>query len=408
MTTQPQLDTFSREYLRLVLEIHKHIDGYIDAYYGPESLRVEVNTGPPKNPAELLSIVRTLQGTIPPGDSSREAYLSAVLRAIETTVRMLAGEAFEYLDEVHRVYDIRPTLVDESIFRQAHQELEPVLPQAGSENLADRLATWRRGFEVTGNAIMPLLEMARVETRRRTLEQLDLPVDESIELRLTSNQPWGAYNWYLGNSRSLIEFNTDIPIMVSGLIGTMAHEGYPGHHTEHSLKELLLYRQHGFAEHAATLLHSPSAVIAEGIATKALEMIFPDGTNYEWNEAVMFPAAGIHVDSDLARQIRQLSEAIKPLQSVTSNAAILYHTGELSPPQTIDYIRTYGLVTQERAEKSFSFLSHPLFRSYIFTYSIGYDLISNTADPAATFRNLLTSQVLPSQLVMPASTQVHP
>lgn len=59
---------------------------------------------------------------------------------------------------------------------------------------------------------------------------------------------------------------------------------------------------------------------------------------------------------------------------------------------------TYGLTTAARAAKSFSFLSHPLYRSYIFTYSIGYDLIMGTADPATTFRRLLTEQVLPSRL----------
>ena len=86
------------------------------------------------------------------------------------------------------------------------------------------------------------------------------------------------------------------------------------------------------------------------------------------------------------------------LRYVSGNAAILYHTGRLNREQTIDYIQTYGLVSPERAAKSFSFLSHPLYRSYVFTYSVGYDLIHAAADPAAIFRRLLTEQVLPSQL----------
>ncbi len=87
---------------------------------------------------------------------------------------------------------------------------------------------------------------------------------------------------------------------------------------------------------------------------------------------------------------------------MTGNAAILYHTGRLTREQTIDYIQTYGLTTRERAEKSFSFLSHPLYRSYIFTYSEGYELIDRQPDKGPVFRRLLTEQLLPSDLAATA------
>ena len=51
-----------------------------------------------------------------------------------------------------------------------------------------------------------------------------------------SGQPWSAYNWYRGKAQSLVEFNTDVPISMLNILGTMAHEGYPGHHTEGQLK----------------------------------------------------------------------------------------------------------------------------------------------------------------------------
>jgi hypothetical protein len=171
------------------------------------------------------------------------------------------------------------------------------------------------------------------------------------------------------------------------------------------LKEDALYRQKGYAEQAAMLLHSPAAVIAEGIATTAVEMIFPDGSHHEWNLEVAFPAAGIAVDQATAVNLRQIGETSKQLRYVNGNAAILYHTGRLSREETIDYIQTYGLTTPDRAAKSFSFLSHPLFRSYVFTYSVGYDLIAATPDPAKTFLRLLTGQVLPSQLTSSAIGQ---
>jgi len=81
------------------------------------------------------------------------------------------------------------------------------------------------------------------ELRRRTQARFPLPDGESFELRIVTNQPWSAYNWYLGDFRSRIDVNTDLPLHVTGLVDLMAHEGYPGHHTEHSLKEARLARE---------------------------------------------------------------------------------------------------------------------------------------------------------------------
>lgn len=399
MTT---LDAFGRDYLRLVLEIHvHHVDGYVDAYYGPPELKAEVEAAPPQKPAELLAAVTDLRGRIPSADPARAAFLEVALRGVDCTIRMLNGETFDYLDEVYRIYDIRPEKVDESRFEAAHHELDRVLPPgANGADLGARLQQWRKGFEIDAEQAMPLLELARVETRRRTAAFVDLPDDESVALSLVKDQPWSAYNWYLGNGRSLIEFNTDIPLNAAALIGTFAHEGYPGHHTEHMLKEKHLYRDKGYAEQAAMLLHSPTAVIAEGIATTALEMIFPAGGYHEWNATVLFPAAGISAGPEMVETLRAVAHAGDALRYVSTNAAILHHTGQLNKEQTIDYIRAYGLSTPERAAQSFRFITHPLYRSYPFTYTAGYDLIKATADPAATFRRLLTEQVLPSELAV--------
>lgn len=392
--------TFGADYLRLTLEIDKHIDGYLDAYYGPAALRDEVRAASLRPPADLLADVDRLEQSIPIDDPMRALYLAATLRAIECTVRMLAGETFDYLEEAHRLYDIRPQLAPESRLLAAHNALDSLLPELPGGSLAARLAAWRKQYEIEPARALELLELARAETRRRTAALVELTDDETVEVRLTSGQPWSAYNWYLGGGRSLIEFNTDLPLNALNLLGTFAHEGYPGHHTEATLKEIELYQRRGYAEQAALLLHSPAAVISEGIATMALEIIFPNDSHHEWNAEVLLPAAGLPVESGVADRLRRISTAAEALRYVNGNAAILYHTGLINKAGAIDYMQTYGLATPERAAKSVSFFTHPLFRAYIFTYSVGYDLIAATADPVATFRRLLTEQVLPSELTL--------
>lgn len=393
-----RFDKFDYSYLTLTLEIDKHIDGYIDAYTGPADLKATVTATPTRDPAALLDDLAWLGANIPTGDAARADYLTAVLRALECTLHLLRGDDVPYLDEVQRLFDIKPTLIDESAFTTAHQELDTLLPGAGS--IADRLEARRQHYLLPPDKALPLLELARAETRRRTLALLDLPNDNGVEVTLTSSQPWGAYNWFKGNGRSHIEFNTDIPISALSLVNTFAHEGYPGHHTEHLLKEQKFVHELGYGEMAAALLHSPSAVIAEGIATTAIEIIFPDGSDHQWNLDVLLPAAGI-VTEETAVHMQRLDQANEQLRCVRGNAAILYHTGQLNRDQAIEYIITYALSTPERAAKSFSFFTHPLFRSYIFTYTQGYDLIAHAApdgDKWPLFRRLLTEQVRPSRL----------
>jgi hypothetical protein len=394
------LDTFGRDYLRLTLEINKHCDGYIDAYLGPAGLKAEVEAAAKREPAVLLEDISRLLASLPTADPNRHAYLTALLHGMECTVRIIGGETFDYLDEVAQIYDIQPQKVDEAVYEAAHHELDNLLPGDGS--IAERLEARRQHYLLPNEKILPLLELARDETRRRTADRIALPEGEDVEVRLTNNQHWSAYNWYLGNGRSLIEFNTDIPISAIQLLGTFAHEGYPGHHTEGMLKEQRLLRDRGYMEAAVYLLHSPAPVISEAIAVKALDMIFPGDSAEEWNREVTLRAAGLTpYQGESAAEMSRLSEAQKKLRTVPANAALLYHTRQLNREQAIEYLQTYNLSTRQRAEKSYEFMTHPLSRNYVFTYTIGYDLFQRAtanSDPWPLFGRLLTEQVLPSQL----------
>lgn len=394
------IDGFGRDYLWLALSIDRHFPGYVDAYYGPAELKTAVDGADPVSLPELYDVLANLEAAVPSDDLGRAAYLRATLRAMACSLDLLAGTEIDYLEEVRRIYDISPALVDETTFEAAQAQLDAALPPgAPGDSLAKRLERHRRLFEIDPTHALPLLELARAETRSRTLTHFPLPRGEAVKVTLTQDQPWGAYNWYLGGYRSHIEFNTDLPLSAIQLAGTFAHEGYPGHHTEAVLKEQQLARELGYAEQRVTLLHSPAAVIAEGIATTALEMIFLDGSHHQWNLDVLFPAAGLTDEAmAAAEQLPAIEAAMQQLRRVTANAAILYHGGRLDRPRTIDYLQTYGLNTPQRAERSFGFLSHPLYRSYIFTYTEGYDLIDRQADKGPVFRRLLTGQVLPSEL----------
>ena len=402
-----KINDFGTSYLRMSLEINKHFDGYVDAYFGPSELRARVESEDKKSPPAMLDDLARLRELTPTDDSARQAYLTAILRAMDCTLRILNGEEFDYLDEVNRLFDISPQLMDEEKFTEAQKELDTLLPGSGS--IAKRLEMWRKQYTIPNDKLLDLLELAHNETRMRTRAFVDLIENEAIEVSLTNDQPWLAYNWYNGNAHSRIEFNTDLPISALDLAELFAHEAYPGHHTEHQIKEKYLYCDKDLVELATMILHSPKSVLSEGIAMTAIEIIFPDDSQYDWISEVLIPAAGLPDIS--GKELRHIINACKKNLfyfggisfNVIDNAAIKYHSGELNKEQTIDYYRTYGLATKETARKTFGFLAHPMYRAYVLTYTHGYNLIEQVAngkDKRPLFKRLLSEEMLPSQLAI--------
>jgi len=57
---------------------------------------------------------------------------------------------------------------------------------------------------------------------------------------------------------------------MSNLPRLVAHESYPGHHTEHCRKEAGLVERKGQAEQTIFLVNTPQCLMAEGLADLAL------------------------------------------------------------------------------------------------------------------------------------------
>ncbi len=53
----------------------------------------------------------------------------------------------------------------------------------------------------------------------------------------------------------------------------------------------------------------------------------------------------------------------------------MLHEDGASEADVVAYLASYGLETPERARHRLSFISDPLWRAYVFTYHVGYDLL---------------------------------
>src|SRR5215213_5123175 len=327
------IDPVSHEYLSLSFAIQRLFPDFIDAYFGPPEIKEQAAAGPAPVPADLVRRAVALADRIVDGDypDSRKTYLLAQVRAMETISRRLAREAVDYLDEVRTCFDIEPEFVPETVFEEAIAELDALLPGEGDPR--ERMIAWKAGYVVTPEVARGLIDLIQEESRRRTESFVQLPPGEAVEVVFVEDKPWGGYNWYLGDFRSRVDVNTDLPIRANNLVPLLTHEAYPGHHTEHALKEQVLYRERGYGEHAIQLINTPECLISEGIAMLAEKMIFPGDEGHRWRAEMLYPAAGIAADPERDAAIERASTV---LRAVRGNAAILFHAEERPDQEVID------------------------------------------------------------------------
>lgn len=394
------IELITQQYVQLALAMEYHMPGYVDAYYGPPEWKEAAESAGLRPVVELAKEASRLAEAMANEsemDSQRHDFLTRQIKAMQTSLNLLQGEALSLTEETQALYDITPEWIDEVIFKEAHQTLDKLLPPGDS--LAERMEIRKKATELPVEQAEPVLYEITEELRQRTQQRFPLPPDESFELHLVRDQPWGGYNWYLGNFRSRIDINTDFPLRITRLTELMAHEGYPGHHTELSLKDAHLASEKGYIEHSIALINSPSCVISEGIAMRALSTLMTDEEQIEWH-AELFARAGF--DHLNARHEHEIDLATEKLSGVYGNTAFLLHDQGAGKDEIVSYIQSYGLSSEDEALKRIEFLSQPFQRSYIFTYYYGGELLdalfAGQDDRDYWFRRLLHEPATPSQI----------
>jgi hypothetical protein len=390
-----------RDYLELGLALGRHIDGLVDAYYGPPSLADRVAAEPPRPAKRLVDEARQLLAALAGGapldgdgadDGPRRAWLTAQVRGLLATARRLAGDDVGYEDEVEQCYGVRPRPVPEDELHAAHLRLHEALP--GSGPLPERLIAWRESHAVAPETLPAAIASLADDLRERTQRAFGLPDGEHVDFELVTDKPWSGFNNYLGGLRSRVDINVDLPVLSTSLAHLVAHEAYPGHHTEHSRKEVGLVHRRHWQEESIFLVGTPSALLAEGLADLGLEVLV--GRRPEQAVAEHLRPLGIRYDTEVVAAVAEAGEA---LSAVRGNAAIRLHVDGADPDTVIDEVARWGILPRPRAAKAVEFLMHPTWRAYVFCYIEGLRLCRQFVggDPSR-FARLLTEQLTPADL----------
>jgi hypothetical protein len=371
----------TERYLRLGLRLGRHVEGMVDAYFGPPELAAAAEAAPPADPRELVAEAEALL------DELEDGWLRDQVVGLRTYAGLLAGEPGSYADEVEGCYGVRPTHTDEAVFAAAHEQVDELLPGDGS--LAERYERWQESTRVPAERIETTLAAVIDEARTWTRGLVDLPDEEGVELEIVRDEPWMAFCAYLGGLRSRISVNVDLPQSAIGLLVLAMHETYPGHHAERCCKEHLLVRGRGLLEETLVLVPTPQSLVTEGIATLAPDVLL-DGDGAPALAAAIHDA-GIELDVAHARAVER---ALEPCRWAEVNAALMLHDGGASEAEVHAYLERWGLMTPQLASHVIRFLNEPTSRSYMITYPAGRELCgAYVAGDPDRFRLLLTEQV---------------
>jgi hypothetical protein len=386
------MDATVERYLLLGLRLGRHVDGLVDAYYGPRDLQTRVDAEEPIEPTRLVTDADALLAGLEDG------WLGDQARALRTYAGVLAGERLSYADEVEGCYGVRPVLGDEAVYAAAHERLDELLPDGDS--LLDRYTRWRESESVPAERIVPLVAEVVALLRDRAAAIVELPEGEGVELEAVHDEPWWAFNYYEGNLRSRVVVNVDTLTTTDDVTELASHEVYPGHHTEHAVKEQLLVREQGLLAEAIQLVPTPQSLVAEGIAETGPGLVLDDGTRAALSE--LFEREGLPWDPRRGWEIR---EARTPLRGIGLDAALLLHDGGASEEEARAHVERWALSTPKQAAQSVRFATDPTWRAYPVTYSVGRRLCgAYVAGDPRRFRRLLTEEVRVGELLATVSS----
>ncbi|RFS14510.1 hypothetical protein [Emticicia sp. C21] len=412
--SQAKINQLAEKYIRLGLTIGQYDSDFVDAYYGPDSLKPKTQ---PKDKFPKDSILAAVNGLI--GQliefnqtenndtlAKRAKWMSGQLIAFGRRINIYTGKYQAFDEESKDLFGVAAPSYPESHYQALVAQLDSLLPGSGSIN--SRFEKLANQFIIPKSKIDTVFKTAIAEARKRTLEHYQLPANENFTLEYVTGKPWSGYNWYQGNYQSKIQISIDMPIFIERAIDLACHEGYPGHHVYNMLLEKNLYHDKGWTEVSLYPLFSPQSLIAEGSANYGIEVAFPGTEKNKFVKEVLLPLAGLNgANTDLYFQALALKGKLAYARNEVARGII---NNTMNESEVTKWLTNYGLREKTLASKDINFIKK--YRSYVINYNYGQDIVKNyiesnggTASDEAKrwelFGWLLSNQVRPTDLIKP-------
>jgi hypothetical protein len=388
-----QIGEVETRYLELALRLRRLEPDLVECYTGPDSLADAVESEPPPTARALQQGAVALRGAVDEAvaEPERRTWLAAQLDGLETALGHLGGERVPYRTLVRRCHGVDPKLVSDERFAAAHDLLADVLPGAG--DVRRRAQEWTDTQIVAPDLLLAGLTALADELQRRTRELIGLPPGEEVTFELVHDRPWSGNADYLGDLHTRIRINADRRTASFRLLELVAHEAYPGHHTEHVCKDTDLIARLGRIELGVYLYPTPQVVVAEGIAELGLEVLL--GADADAVGAQCLRPLGIGYDVGTAAVVRRAEEMLLPLRA---NVAMLLDDGR-SADEMRSYARRWMLEDDEFVDSFVESMISDRWPAYESCYAESLPLCRRfVGGDLERFGRLLREQLTPGDL----------
>lgn len=296
-------------------------------------------------------------------DELRRIAITSDLESLKVVVKWLSGENIPYIRLVEGIFGITPSKFGQNEIRKAQQKVEDSSTTLPGATVSEKILKWREKSKISGKTLKKMIDTEIAELTKEIAQLFEKHIfthfptkieNKGVIYKTVKGKPWGAYNYYKGNYKSVNAFNIDRPFNKYGLIWTSCHE-YE-HHVANLCTEKY-YRENKSLDLAAVLLHTKRSIIAEGTADCARNFL----------------------DIKLGGEYGKLFESLSNLGSMIGlNVAYMLNVENVDDETAAEYSASEAFTPIKEARKYTEF-SKPLtrdgkpnlFKPYIYTYFFG-------------------------------------
>ncbi len=336
----------------------------VDAYFGPDQLAPAIQQDD-RPPDEILQDLEALRDRISDEvtEDLRRKCILYDIKSLQTTVSWLSGEDTPYIKLVESLFHVKPKPFPENKIEQVRNQVHEAFSDFPGDDTTDRVTRFQRKGELTGDAARKFIEVELQGESKEIGEMFKTKVydvmgewvtDNGIEYKAVTGKPWGAYNWYKGDFKSVNEFNIDRRLNRNSVTAAIYHE-YE-HHVSNLWRERA-YNEHGWTDLSIVLLHTGRSIISEGTADTAADFL------------------DVGKGTRIGNAVRSASDLFRVL---SINAAIMMNQDNVPLEEVVDYVAERSFNPRERIEAVMGFMSpktpegNPnFFAPYVFAYYMG-------------------------------------
>lgn len=346
------LDSIAEGYVRTTLRLAQHDPSLVEDWRGPESWR----PGPRVPVAQLLDDISGLERQLAIARSdissgheyARGQYLASQVQALRFAADRQLGRDASIDDQARDEFAVVLPPLDRAAIARAHDALDRLLP--GSQPLANRLDVLRRDTLVASDRRGLVIGRALDACRQATAAVVSLPQDERVRGAFRSGLQWDAFTRYAGDHVTDLDINDDGPLDVSRAFRIACHEGYPGHHVQHLLIDLLREQRHwpelqlapGFGRHLLFLEGAAEVGADLALTASQREVLYRDQ---------LFPAAALKTDR--VHTLIQVEALLPELLPVVTDVARQYLGGAITEERAVERLTSEALLANPRGTLAF-------------------------------------------------------